>query len=292
MTGYPSSFKPTCTRSRHRAIQRALAASLAALLFAVVLPSAASAHEGVSMRVSSSTTRTPSTVLNGATVKGLIYPFVPTDGTISTVEFWLDDTGLTTKPRQVERLAPFDFAGGPVTSATPLDTTKVSEGEHTISTRITNIDGHVAVGAVKFTVDNVPAPPVDQPPVVTRWNAGGGTVTTGTTSWLADANFSGGKTYSNASVTAIAGTTDDAVYLTERSATTNLGAFSYGIPAPVSGSYTVTLHFAEIYFGATGGGAGGAGKRVFSANLEGGAVELVDFDIFAQVGAMAATDKT
>uniref|UniRef100_UPI0011B06C26 malectin domain-containing carbohydrate-binding protein n=1 Tax=Cryobacterium sp. Y82 TaxID=2045017 RepID=UPI0011B06C26 len=120
-----------------------------------------------------------------------------------------------------------------------------------------------------------------------RINAGGGAVTSESGSWLADTYFSGGKAYTNPSVTSIAGTTDDAVYLSERSALTDLGAFGYDIPLP-SGTYTVKLHFAEVYWGATGGGAGGTGKRVFSANLEGGGVEVANLDINAKVGAMAA----
>ncbi len=49
------------------------------------------------------------------------------------------------------------------------------------------------------------------------------------------------------------------------------------------------LHFAELYWGATGGGAGGAGKRVFSVNLEGGPVELANFDVYAAAGNAAMT---
>ena len=120
-----------------------------------------------------------------------------------------------------------------------------------------------------------------------RINAGGGAVTTNGTSWLADTYFVGGKTYSNASVTQIAGTTDDAVYLSERSAVADLGTFGYDIPVP-DGTYTVKLHFAEIYWGATGGGAGGNGKRVFNANFEGGAAEITGLDLNSRVGSMTA----
>ncbi|MFD1143562.1 malectin domain-containing carbohydrate-binding protein, partial [Larkinella insperata] len=38
--------------------------------------------------------------------------------------------------------------------------------------------------------------------------------------------------------------------------------------------------------------AGGAGQRVFSANLEGGAVELANYDILGEVGSMRAVVKT
>ena len=57
----------------------------------------------------------------------------------------------------------------------------------------------------------------------------------------------------------------------------------YDIPIP-DGEYTVNLHFAELWFGATDGGTGGAGKRVFDVSIEGQLVED-DLDIFAEVGA-------
>ena len=127
---------------------------------------------------------------------------------------------------------------------------------------------------------------------VTRINSGAASVESSGVTWRADEYFVGGQTYLHSRVTQIEGTDDDAVYLSGRSATTNLGGFAYSIPATTAGSYTVTLHFAEIYFGATGGGVGAAGKRVFSANIEGGVTELTDFDIFASVGAMTATSRS
>jgi hypothetical protein len=130
------------------------------------------------------------------------------------------------------------------------------------------------------------------PTVATRINAGGSAVTTGGFTWNADQYFVGGQTYTNPQVTQIANTTDDVLYESHRSSTTNLGSFSYAIPVPASGTYSVRLHFAEIYWGAPGGGPGGVGKRVFSANLEGGAVELANYDITADVGTLAAAVKT
>ena len=120
-----------------------------------------------------------------------------------------------------------------------------------------------------------------------RINAGGPAVTTGGVAWSADQFFTGGKTYTNPQVTAIGGTTDDVLYRTERSN----ASFSYAIPV-ANGTYDVRLSFAEIYHGATGGGAGGTGRRVFSANIEGGAVELSNFDINAVVAPMTAVSRT
>ncbi|MBT2595494.1 choice-of-anchor D domain-containing protein [Arthrobacter sp. ISL-72] len=117
-----------------------------------------------------------------------------------------------------------------------------------------------------------------------RINAGGPAVSTGGLNWLADAYFTGGKTYTNPQVTQIAGTTDDALYLSERS---GAGGFGYAIPVP-SGNYTVKLHFAEIYHGATGGGPGGTGKRIFNVNLEAGTPEITNLDLNANVAPMTA----
>ena len=64
----------------------------------------------------------------------------------------------------------------------------------------------------------------------------------------------------------------------------------YAIPVP-DGEYAVNLHFAELWFGATDGGSGGAGKRVFDVTIEGQLAED-DLDIFAEVGAEAILVKT
>ena len=60
-----------------------------------------------------------------------------------------------------------------------------------------------------------------------------------------------------------------------------------------NGSYEVRLHFAEIHFGVPGGGSGGGiGSRVFDVNVEGGAIELDNYDIIADVGPATAVVKT
>ncbi|WP_276166308.1 PKD domain-containing protein [Zobellia alginiliquefaciens] len=64
----------------------------------------------------------------------------------------------------------------------------------------------------------------------------------------------------------------------------------YDIPLP-DGAYTVRLHFAELWFGATGGGSGGTGSRVFDVRLENELVED-NLDVFASVGADALLVRT
>ena len=120
-----------------------------------------------------------------------------------------------------------------------------------------------------------------------RANCGGGAFQL-TESWCPDFGAVSGAPFSNSSVGDIAGTLDDAIYKTERSGTTpDPTRFAYAIQLP-NGNYQVRLHFAEIFWGAPGGGAGGAGSRVFDVSLE-GALALDDYDIYAEVGPAAAS---
>jgi PKD repeat protein len=107
-------------------------------------------------------------------------------------------------------------------------------------------------------------------------NSGGSAFTASDASYSADSFFNGGNaaSFSNA----IANTTDDTLYQSER-----YGNFSYNIPV-TNGSYTVTLKFAEVFWT-------GAGQRVFHVDMEGTRV-LSNLDIYAQVGANAAYDRT
>ncbi|MDM9632121.1 ThuA domain-containing protein, partial [Robiginitalea aurantiaca] len=134
--------------------------------------------------------------------------------------------------------------------------------------------------------------PDDEPfPALLRINSGGGNVSFGETEYLADDLFKGnGKSFVNNSITDILDTQQDAIYLSERSTTSNLGSFSYNIPV-TTGNYRVVLHFAEIYWGATGGGEGGTGKRVFDVSIEGQPV-LADFDLNELVDPMTAVTRS
>ncbi|WP_340539519.1 putative Ig domain-containing protein [Nocardioides sp. GXZ039] len=177
------------------------------------------------------------------------------------------------------------------TTWTPLNTTPLAEPRLTDATapsgtvtyRVVAVDtsGNRSPASATATA-TVPPPPQG----TIRINAGGPAVTTGGVAWGAQQYGTGGKSYTNA--VAIAGTTDDVLYQTEYS--TSTGAESFDIPVP-NGAYTVRLHFAEIYFGAPGGGTGGVGKRVFDVSLE-GTLRLNDYDIFAEVGAATATVKS
>ena len=105
-----------------------------------------------------------------------------------------------------------------------------------------------------------------------RVNAGAGSYSDSQgQTWSADFGYvGGGATYSTAN--AISGTSDPALYQTERY---NYGTLQYGFAVP-NGSYTVTLKFAEIYFN-------NAGQRVFNIVLNGTTVAS-NFDVVAQAG--------
>ncbi len=169
----------------------------------------------------------------------------------------------------------------PVAGLSLLDTT--APGNTEVTYRVLAVDTSQNPSAPSATA-SVTTPP--RPQAAVRINAGGPAVTTGGVSWGAQQYGTGGKTFTNA--VAIAGTTDDVLYQTEYSTAT--GAIDYDIPVQ-NGSYTVRLHFAEIYFGAPGGGPGGTGRRVFDVAVE-GQLRLDNYDIVADVGSTTAVVKS
>lgn len=128
---------------------------------------------------------------------------------------------------------------------------------------------------------------------IARINTGGSAISPGALApWDTDAHFEGGKSFSNAAVTEIFGTLDQEPYKSERSSISNMGSFAYRIPVPGPGTYITRLHFAETYFGAPGGSIDYIGRRVFDVNIEGGPLELDDYDIAAEVGPITAVVKS
>ena len=108
-----------------------------------------------------------------------------------------------------------------------------------------------------------------------RINAGGGQTSYNGNTFVADANFDTGNTLDRPQT----GLSDP--YKTFRYSRSQV--MGYDIPLK-NGEYTVRLHFAELWFGATDGGSGGSGNRVFDVRLEGQLAED-NLDVFAEVGA-------
>ena len=115
-----------------------------------------------------------------------------------------------------------------------------------------------------------------------RINGGGPEVTHSGDPFLVDQYFVDGEAFSNASALV------PTLFQTEH--TGSQPGFDYQIPVP-NGNYDVILHFAEIYWGATGGSAGGVGSRIFDVSIE-GALVLDDYDIIADVGSETPVSKT
>ncbi|MGH9403666.1 MAG: malectin domain-containing carbohydrate-binding protein, partial [Terriglobia bacterium] len=93
--------------------------------------------------------------------------------------------------------------------------------------------------------------------------------------WKPDRYFMGGRL--STSVNRVQGSQDSGLYTEER-----YGNFSYAVPVP-EGHYSVTLYFAETYFGPDDLGGDGVGRRVFDVDCNGIAL-LRDFDIFKEAG--------
>jgi uncharacterized protein YaiE (UPF0345 family) len=139
-------------------------------------------------------------------------------------------------------------------------------GSYTFSLIVTdNLDAPSVADQVTVTVN--PAPTGGT--TLFRINSGGPAYSFGGVAWSADQYFSGGSSYS--ATTAIAGTTNDQLYQSER-----WGVFSYAIPVP-NGTYTLRLHFAEIFWT-------NPNQRVFTVNIEGGKATIPSFDIVAAAG--------
>lgn len=169
----------------------------------------------------------------------------------------------------------------PVAGLSLVDTT--APGGTEVTYRVMAVDTSQNASAPSATA-SVTTPP--RPQSAVRINAGGPAVTTGGVAWGAQQHGTGGKTFTNA--VAIAGTTDDVLYQSEYSTAT--GSIDYDIPVQ-DGAYTVRLHFAEIYFGAPGGGPSGTGRRRFDVSVE-GLLRLDDYDIVADVGSATAVVKS
>jgi hypothetical protein len=126
-----------------------------AVLAAVSTPVDAQTSGGTySLLVSSSSNRSNPSPLTGQTVSGNIYAFTSPESGVSRVRFYLDNPTMSGTPRSVERTAPYDFAGGTVSTANPFNTAGVSDGSHTITAAVELSGGGTEVVHASFTVSN------------------------------------------------------------------------------------------------------------------------------------------
>jgi hypothetical protein len=116
-----------------------------------------------SISVSKLPNRSNPVQLEGGTVSGYVYVFVPPASGVTRVLFYLDDSQRLGSPIKTEASAPWDFAGtasDSAKSANRYDTTKLANGQHTITAAITRSSG-VSVVTSTFSVSNGGAPSPD-----------------------------------------------------------------------------------------------------------------------------------
>ncbi|MFQ5467250.1 MAG: DUF4038 domain-containing protein, partial [Kiloniellaceae bacterium] len=118
--------------------------------------------------LSYSSDRAAAIPLQGRAVVGSIYVFtIPDAGVIASrakrVEFFLDDPAMAGPPIQRERGAPYDFAGGSVSTASPFNADSLMPGAHTITARLPLAGGTTTVIHANFVAG---APSGNNPPVL------------------------------------------------------------------------------------------------------------------------------
>jgi hypothetical protein len=142
--------------TRERASRRrVILLAIVVLALSLVLSSAVGAAGSYTLLVSSSSNRSNAAALGGATVSGNIFAFTsPDTSDITRVRFWLDNPTMAGSPRRTENTAPYDFAGGSVSTATPFDTRTIANGTHTITAAVDLAGGTTSVASATFTVQN------------------------------------------------------------------------------------------------------------------------------------------
>ncbi len=160
--------------------------------------------------------------------------------------------------------------GGSVSSSGLFSAASASGGPFTVSATSGNSTGAASLTVAAAPV--APSPPPSSGTAAYQINCGGGAVSP----FAADQFSTGGSTYATSNAVSTAGVTNAApaaVYQTERFGN---HSYTFGNLTPGS-SYTVRLHFAEVYFTS-------AGSREFNVLVNGTQV-LTNLDIFATAGA-------
>ncbi|HEY7774014.1 MAG TPA: non-reducing end alpha-L-arabinofuranosidase family hydrolase [Marinagarivorans sp.] len=157
-----------------------------------------------------------------------------------------------------------------VSSSSVVSSAVMSSSEEALSSHSSEASSEPPLSSSSSSVASVP----DASQLVYAVNAGGAQLTAGGVTYHADRFADGGMP--NSTADAIAGTTDDALYQSER-----YGQYAYQVPV-TDATYTVVLHFNEMYQEAEG-------SRYFSATLEGQQL-FTALDLFAEVGHDVAFD--
>jgi len=171
----------------------------------------------------------------------------------------------------------FDILAEVAKNTALIKTFSVDLADGSLTIQLTAVTDNAKISGIEIISSSVappPPPPPPPPPTGTsiRINGGGPALTLNGETWSADTHYSADVTSTYKSSATITNTGIPAIYQTERYGKT----FSYDIPI-ASGSYEVRLHFAELYWNATG-------ARIFNVDVENGQGKLNNFDIFATGG--------
>ncbi|WP_412535850.1 kelch repeat-containing protein [Marinobacter sp. MIT932201] len=108
-----------------------------------------------SLMVSTSPDRSGASSLQGSSVSGDIYVFVPEQPDMNRVQFYVDNPQKSGTPNQTENVAPYDLAGTASNNlALPFDTTTLQDGSHTITAVVRLTDNSLHEVTEFFDVAN------------------------------------------------------------------------------------------------------------------------------------------
>jgi lysophospholipase L1-like esterase len=201
----------------------------------------------------------------------------PTSGT-AALTVALNGTGSSDPDGTISSYG-WNFGDGQTSSlASPSHTYRVV-GTYTVVLTVTDNGGKTGMATTTITV-SAPASYAGVYRIIT--GDGPYTDTQGQV-WQGDAGYNTGDTSSTTA--AISGTSDPALYRSQRWDDTSQPQLEYQLPV-ANGIYLVNLYFAE-----TDAASQGTGLRMFGLNFQ-GSPALSNLDIFATVGANAALVKS
>jgi large repetitive protein len=129
------------------------------LLASSAAPASAQSASSYELEVSLSADRSSPVPVEGATLAGNVYIFVPSAPEITRVRFFLDNPQMAGTPRVTERNAPWDFAGTSSSgTANPFDASSLAGGSHVVTAAVDRSDGTTVAESATFTVDSPPPP--------------------------------------------------------------------------------------------------------------------------------------
>ena len=104
--------------------------------------------------MSASADRSDPSDLQGAVLSDDVFIFVKGTENAQRVEFYLDDPTGAGTPDRVELFYQHDFASGSAARANAWDTSSAAEGAHTMTLKIYEGDGGLAMISDTFIIDN------------------------------------------------------------------------------------------------------------------------------------------